>query len=130
MSPRCEPSPHRTTSSQRLQPHHASSRRRRRHDHGKPPDRPVAALTDDAHLDATSRQLLAQLDDIKRLEQEKRAEARSSDEFHELAEEISDRARGVWALAEQEETSGSADSPLPEERDERYPGDWSDARAG
>ena len=87
-------------------------------------------MTDDAHLDATSRQLLEQLDDIKRLEHEKRAEARSSPEFHDLAAEISDRARGVWALAEQEETSGSTDSPLPEERDEQYPGDWSDARAG
>ena len=87
-------------------------------------------MTDDAHLDATSRQLLAELDDIKRLERDKRAEARSSDEFHELAEEISDKARGVWALAEQEEASGATDSPLPDERDEQYPGDWSDARAG
>ena len=87
-------------------------------------------MTDDAHLDATSRQLLAQLDDIKRLEQEKRAEARSSDEFHDLAEEITDRARGVWAIAEHEEASGSEDSPLPEERDEMYPGDWSDERLG
>jgi len=86
-------------------------------------------MTDDAHLDATSRQLLTQLDDIKRLEQEKRAEARSTPEFHELAEEISDKARDVWAIAEHEETSGATDSPVPEERDETYPGDWSDERA-
>jgi len=86
-------------------------------------------MTDDAHLDATSRQLLAQLDDIRRLEHEKRTEARSSDEFHDLAEEISDKARGVWAIAEHEETSGATDSPVPRERDEMYPGDWSDERA-
>ena len=51
-------------------------------------------MTDDAHLDATSRQLLTQLDDIKRLEQEKRAEARSTEQFHDLAEEISDKSSG------------------------------------
>lgn len=87
-------------------------------------------MTEDAQLDATSRQLLAQLDDIKRLEHQKRAAARSTEQFHELAEEISDKARGVWQLAEDEETSGSTDSPLPEERDETYPGDWSDERTG
>ena len=87
-------------------------------------------MTDDAHLDGTSRQLLTQLDDIKRLEQEKRAEARSTEQFHDLAAEISDKARGVWAIAEHEERAGADDSPLREERDERYPGDWSEERAG
>lgn len=87
-------------------------------------------MTDDAHLDDTSRQLLAQLDDIKRLEYEKRTQARSTEPFHDLAEEISDRARGVWELAEHEETAGSTDSPVPEERDEMYPGDWSDEQVG
>jgi hypothetical protein len=87
-------------------------------------------MTDDARLDATSRQLLTQLDDIKRLEQEKRGEARSTPAFHELAEEISDKARDVWHIAEHEEASGATDSPLPEEREEMYPGDWSKERTG
>ena len=68
--------------------------------------------------------------DIKRLEQQKRAEPRSTEEFHELADEITDKARGIWELADHEETSGSTDSPLPAERDESFPGDWSDERAG
>ena len=42
------------------------------------------ATTDDG-LDATSRRLLNEIDELKRLELEKRHTARSSDEFHDLA---------------------------------------------
>ena len=41
----------------------------------------------DDELDATSRRLLNQIDELKRLELEKRRTARDSDEFRDLAAE-------------------------------------------
>jgi hypothetical protein len=81
--------------------------------------------TDD-ELDATSRRLLKEVDDLKRLEVEKRETARSSDEFHDLTEEIEIAARHVFDSAGAELIEGLQDSPRPDERDEQHPGDWAE----
>jgi hypothetical protein len=86
-------------------------------------------MTSDDRLDATSRELLTRLREMKHLEEEKRSEARSTERFHDLAEEVADKAGEVYELAHREEVSGAADSPLRKERDEEYPGDWSDRTA-
>ena len=93
----------------------------RKQDAGHTPD----SQTSDSQLDATSRKLLAEIREMKDLEQAKRTEARSTERFHDLAEEVADKAGDVYRLAQREELSGAADSPLREEQDEQYPGDWS-----
>jgi hypothetical protein len=79
--------------------------------------------TDD-ELDAESRRLLDEIDELKRLELEKRHTARNSDEFHDLAARIEKAARHVFDSAGAELIQGEDDSPLDEERDEQHPGDW------
>ena len=81
--------------------------------------------TDDA-LDATSRRLLNEIDELKRLELEKRHTARSSDEFHELAAKVDGAARAVFDSASAELIDARDDSPLEDERDEQHPGDWTE----
>jgi len=83
------------------------------------------ATTDDG-LDATSRRLLDEIDELKRLELEKRHTARGSDEFHDLAAKIERAARHVFDSAGTELIEGQEDSPLKDERDEQYPGDWTE----
>ncbi len=82
--------------------------------------------TSDDHLDATSRNLLNEIDEMKRLEREKRHEARSSDEFHELAGKVEQRAKHVFQVAHDELVGGEQDSPIAAERDEQHPGDWTE----
>ena len=84
--------------------------------------------TTDARLDETSRALLKDVDELHALEERKRAAPRSSDEFHVLAQEIEEKARHVFELAEQENVEGELDSPIPAERAEQASGDWSDGR--
>ena len=81
-------------------------------------------MTDDRQLDKVSRQILADLDEVKGLERQKRRAARSSPEFHELAEQVERAARHVWEHAQMEEHLATEDSPVPEERAEQEPGDW------
>lgn len=81
-------------------------------------------MTDDRQLDKVSRQILADLDEVKGLERQKRRTARSSPEFHELAGQVERAARHVWEHAQMEEHLASVDSPVPEERAEQEPGDW------
>jgi hypothetical protein len=81
--------------------------------------------TDDG-LDATSRRLLDEIDELKRLELEKRQSARSTDQFHDLAEKVDNAARHVFDTAGAELIDGEYDSPLPAERDEQHPGDWTE----
>jgi len=81
--------------------------------------------TDDA-LDATSRRLLNEIDELKTLELERRHTARSSDEFHDLAEKIDGVARHVFDSTNAELIEGQEDSPLPDERDEQHLGDWTE----
>jgi hypothetical protein len=61
---------------------------------------------------------------VKRLEKEKRRMARSSPEFHDAARAVERAARHVWEHAETEEQMAQEDSPVPEERAEQTPGDW------
>ena len=82
--------------------------------------------TTDDQLDATSQRLLTEIDEMKRLEVDKRHSARSSDEFHELAERVDSVAQNVFRLAHDELVRGEHDSPLEAERKEQHPGDWTD----
>ena len=81
-------------------------------------------MTEDAELDRASRELLDKIHELRSLEEQKRTEARSTDAFHELAEEVSDAASEVYRLANAEELAGDSDSPDPHERAEQHPGDW------
>ena len=81
--------------------------------------------TDD-QLDARSRDLLTEIDELKRLEQAKRRSGRSSDEFHELADAVDAKARHVFNVAQVESTEGEQDSPIASEQAERHPGDWTE----
>lgn len=89
---------------------------------------PILGLmgTTDDELDATSRRLLNEIDELKRLEVEKRHTARSSDEFHDLAAKVDNAARHVFDSAAAELIEARDDSPLTDERDEQHPGDWTE----
>ena len=54
----------------------------------------------DDGLDATSRKLLNQIDELKRLELERHRVARDSDEFNDLAAKVEKLSRDVFATAE------------------------------
>ena len=82
--------------------------------------------TTDDELDATSRRMLNEIDELKKLEREKRHTARSSEEFHELASKIETTARQVFDSARQEADEGNQESPIADERDEQHPGDWTE----
>jgi hypothetical protein len=81
-------------------------------------------MTDDRQLDKVSQQILADLDEVKRLEKDKRRMARSSPEFHDAARAVERAARHVWEHADAEERIARDDSPITEEEAEQTPGDW------
>jgi hypothetical protein len=83
------------------------------------------AATDD-ELDATSRRLLNEIDELKRLELEKRRTARSSPEFHDLASKVDDAARHVFDSTGSQLIEGTQESPVEAEREEQHPGDWTE----
>jgi hypothetical protein len=80
----------------------------------------------DHQLDSTSRRLLDEIEQLRALELEKRQAARSSDEFHELAQRVDEAARHVFDTASTQLIDGEHDSPLPSEQVEQRPGDWTD----
>jgi len=80
----------------------------------------------DDELDATSRSLLKGIDDLRQLEEEKRRTARSTDEFHDLADRVDSAARDVFEAAHVQQREGSEDSRIAAERAEQEPGDWTD----
>ena len=80
----------------------------------------------DQDLNRLSKRLLDAVDDVQRLERRKRAMARSTPEFHRLAEEIEQKTRDVFSVAVEQREIGADDSPLPAERAEQHPGDWTD----
>ena len=80
--------------------------------------------TPDRELDATSRRLLDTMGEMRRLEEQKRQTGRSSEEFHELADEVAKKADDVWRVAHDELREGEEDSPLHEEHEDGGPGDW------
>ncbi len=85
-------------------------------------------MAEDERLNDVSTQLLRGARDLKELEERKRLEARSTDRFHALAEDITDKARQIESVAALEESLGDDDSPSADERDEQQPGDWTDGR--
>jgi hypothetical protein len=82
----------------------------------------------DKGLDATSRRLLDEIDELQRLELEKRQTTRSTDDFHDLAAKVDKAARRVFDSAGAELIEGREDSPLQDERYEHHPGDWTEGR--
>jgi hypothetical protein len=85
-------------------------------------------MATDDNLDATSRKILNEIEEMRRLELEKRQTARSSDEFHDLAEKVEEKSRHIFAHAKEELRQGRDDSPIQAERDEQHPGDWAEGR--
>src|SRR4029079_17024498 len=84
----------------------------------------IRRMPDDATLNKVSKQILSDLEELRRLEVRKRRTARSSPEFHELAEKVERAARHVWEHAAIEEHIAQEDSPVPGERAEQEPDDW------
>ena len=84
----------------------------------------------DQDLNQMSKRLLDAVGDVQKLEHRKRTTARSSPEFHELADEIEDKTRKVFSVAVEQREVGEEDSPIPEERAEQHPGDWTDEDNG
>jgi hypothetical protein len=80
--------------------------------------------TDDRMLDRFSRRLLATLDRLRGLETEKRGQARSTPRFHELEDQTEQAAAEVWRISKEQHMAAEEDSPIPEERAEQVPGDW------
>ena len=66
-------------------------------------------MTDDRHSKVRddSDELLRALEEMKRTEKAKRGEDISTPRFHELAEEVEDRARHVFELAAEETVDGN-----------------------
>jgi hypothetical protein len=91
-------------------------------DGGRPRD-PRAMTTDD-RLDNASRHLLDSVRELRELEQQKRREPRSTDAFHRLAREAEDKSLEVWDAAREERALGDEPSPIPAEREQQEPGDW------
>ncbi len=82
--------------------------------------------TTDDELDATSRRLLNEIDELKKLELKKRHTARSSPEFHDLASKVDDAARHVFDSTGSQLIEGTQDSPIEAEREEQHHGDWTE----
>ena len=83
----------------------------------------------DQDLNRLSKRLLDAVGDVQRLEHRKRGTARSSPEFHELADEIEHKTRNVFSVAVEQNELGEEDSPIPAERAEQHPGDWTEGDA-
>jgi hypothetical protein len=81
-------------------------------------------LKTDGELSAQSDAFLRTVREVRELEMQKRAAARSSDEFHELADRVEEASRAVFDQAQQQRLDGEEDSPDPQERAQSYPGDW------
>ena len=79
---------------------------------------------DDATLDEKSMELLDKVDRVRDLERQKRETGRSSEEFHDLGEKVTQAARDVFDTAVSEDLGSREDSPRPEERRDDSRGDW------
>jgi hypothetical protein len=78
----------------------------------------------DRELDKDSQRLLDAMREMRSLELSKRATERSSEEFHDLAETVVDKAKEVRKLAIEELDQGRDDSPLAADHESSAPGDW------
>ncbi len=80
----------------------------------------------DDGVDAKSRKLLNEIDELKRLELEMRRTGRDSDEFNDLAAKVESAARNVFDAVALERSEGEDDSAIEAGRDEEHPGDWTE----
>lgn len=62
----------------------------------------------------TSDDLLTRIRELRKLEERKRRTGISSAEFHRLADEVEQRSREIWQLAEQEASLASGESETGE----------------
>ena len=76
--------------------------------------------TTDGDLNATSRELLGRINEVKELEKRKRGTARSTPEFHSLAEDVEVASREVYRVAER---ANDEDAAATAERAEQHPRD-------
>jgi len=83
-------------------------------------------MTDDDALDRTSRELLGKLGHLREVESLKRRQPRSTSAFHNLSDAARVLGDDVHRLTEREWVEAATESPIPEERDEQRPGDWTD----
>ena len=78
----------------------------------------------DSELADRSSEFLGTVREMRNLENRKREAGRSTEEFHDLAQQIVDKSRLAFRQAQEQHDVGEQDSPDPRERDEQYPGDW------
>ena len=71
--------------------------------------------TTDDELDDLSRRLLNQIDELKRLELDKRRAARDSNEFSDLAAKVERAARDVFDTTALQRSEGEEDNPIEAE---------------
>ncbi len=76
---------------------------------------------------AKSRRLLEKIEEMRQLEQEKREAARSTPEFHALADRVDEASAAVFGIAHEQLVEGEEDSPIEAERKEQHAGDWTEA---
>ena len=85
---------------------------------------PCMSGASDRELDKDSQRLLDAMREMRSLELSKRGTERSSEEFHDLAETVVDKAKEVRRLAIEELDEGRDDSPLAADQETNAPGDW------
>lgn len=78
----------------------------------------------DAQLANRSANFLDTVHEMRDLERQRRHAARSSDEFHALAGAVEEKARQAFKIAQEQNLVSEEDSPIPQEREEQYPADW------
>ena len=81
--------------------------------------------TTDDGLDATSRKLLNEIDELKKLELEKRHTARGSEEFHVLASKV-ETARGTSSTRRNRRPTRATRKAPSRMSGTSTPGDWTE----
>ncbi len=69
---------------------------------------------DQQHLRRDSDALLDEIEELKAMERTKRQHEISSPEFHELADQITDKSRHIFAIAADERVTGNRINDNPE----------------
>jgi hypothetical protein len=77
-------------------------------------ERDLVAQRDDTRLRRDSDALLEGIDEMRSMESEKRQHPISTDEFHELADAITDKSREIFAIAAEERVIGNRTEREPD----------------
>ncbi|MFL5779004.1 MAG: hypothetical protein ACJ761_08695 [Chloroflexota bacterium] len=72
----------------------------------RPGPRLQVTMDEERQLRDRSDELIDAVDDLRRLEQEKRTEPISSDEFHDLADAVTRKSRSIFSIALDQEATG------------------------